>query len=217
MRRVLATMESSLVSKLMLRAALLSAVCALSLAPARAGQSVKPYSSMLAGAVTYTLPEGWRIIMYMNTSLNGAAQIINTEKGMDQPKAQIFLSAYSLREKKTVGDVGNDTFGSKRRKDLGGTVLSDKADGNDWRTVVWTTVINGEPHLILEHFGVVDRKFVALTVFVSLGSGDVKWMKQAVEDFNAVCKSLKIDGQGSFESKVSTDIITEQLKVKAKK
>ena len=215
MRRVLTTTESSVRSKLMLRAALLAA-CALALAPTRAGQSVPPRSSMLDGAVTYTLPAGWHVSMYMNRSTHGSAEIRHAEGG---PQARLFLSARFVPEGKTVVNVGDDTFGSTLRKVNGGTVLSDKSDGEGWRTVVWTQVqaTRGRPDLLLEHYGVVNRKFVDLTASVLLDSGDVKWMKQVVEDFNAMCESLKIDGQGSFESKVNPDIITEQLKVGAKK
>jgi hypothetical protein len=190
-----------------------SAVRAQSPAPARAGENVPPVSSMLDGAVTYTLPAGWRISMYMNRSTHGSAEIHHTEKG---PPSGLFLSAHFVPEEKTVDNVGDDTFGNSLRKVNGGTVLSDKSDGEGWRTVVWTQVTRGQPNLWLEHFGVVNRKFVDLTASLSLDSGDVKGMKQVVEDFNAVCESLKIDGQGSFENKVSSDIITEQLKVGAK-
>ena len=217
MRRVLATLESSAGVRLALGAALLSAACALSLAPARAGQSVPPVSSMLDGAVTYTLPEGWRVSMYMNRSTHGSAEIRNPEKVKELAWARFFLSARFVPEEKTVADLGDDAFVSVLRKINRGTVLSDKSDGEGWRTVVSTQVANGQSSLLLGHFGVVNRKFVDLTAVVPLSSGDVKWMKQMVADFNAACESLKIDGQGSFESKVSTDIITEQLKVNAKK
>ena len=218
MRRVLTTMESSVMSKQVLRAALLAAACALSLAPARAGQSRNvPLSSMLAGAVTYTLPAGWHVSMYINTSTNGGAEIRNTEKVSDMPQARLFLSARFVPKEKTVGDMIDDAFGSDLRKKNGGVVLSDESDGEDWRTVVWTQVAYGKAYVMLEHFGVVNGKFVDLTAEVPLGAGDVKWMKQVVTDFNAACESLKIDGKGSFESKVSPDIITEQLKVNAKK
>ncbi|HWS87467.1 MAG TPA: hypothetical protein VN282_10905 [Pyrinomonadaceae bacterium] len=209
-------MESPVKARLLLLAALLSAVCALALAPARAGQRVPPYSSMLDGAVTYTLPAGWRIIMYINTSRGGGAEIINT-KELARPQTRLFLSADPLREEKTVEDMIHKAFENKYRRDGKVVVLSEKSDGANWRTAVWTKDINGQPNLVLGRFGVVNRKFVDLSLHVPLGSGDVKWMKQMVEDFNAVCESLKIDGQGSFESKVSTDIITEQLKVNAKK
>jgi hypothetical protein len=217
MRRVLTKMESPVKARLLLRAALLCAACALALAPARAGQRVPPYSSMLDGAVTYTLPAGWRIIMYINTSRGGGAEIINSKELMTRPQARLFLSADPLREEKTVEDMINKAFENKYRRDGRVVVLSEKSDGENWRTVVWTKDINGQPNLVLGRFGVVNRKFVDLSLHVPLGSGDVEWMKQVVEDFNAVCESMKIDGQGSFESKVSTDIITEQLKAGAKK
>jgi hypothetical protein len=214
MLRVVATLESSARLKLVLYAALLAAACALSLVPARAGQRVPPVSSMLAGAVTYTLPAGWQISMYINTPGVGGAQITHTEKASGQPQGPLYMSARLVPKEKVVGDMINDTFGSDLRKKNGGTVLSDESDGEDWRTVVWTEVQSGKTYLLLEHFGVVNGKFAGLTASVSLDSGDVKWMKQAVTDFNAMCESLKIDGKGSFEKKISPDIITEQLKVK---
>lgn len=216
MRRVSATLEGSAKSRPVFRAALLSAACALALAPARAGQkSVPPVSSMLDGAVTYTLPAGWYVSMYMNRSTHGSAEI----RRQEGPQAGLFLAAHFVPEEKTVDNVGDDTFGSSLRKINGGTVLSDKADGEGWRTVVSTQVqvTRGQPELLLGHYGVVNRKFVDLTVAVPLDAGDVKWMKQMVADFNAMCESLKVDGQGSFENKVSTDIITEQLKANARK
>jgi hypothetical protein len=210
-------MKSARRSGLVLRAALLSAACALSLAPSRAGQRVPPVSSMLAGAVTYTLPAGWHISMYINTPMLAAAQITHAEKVSGQPQGPLYMSARIVPKEKTVGDMIDDTFGSDLRKKNGGTVLSDESDGEDWRTVVWTEVQFGKTYVLLEHFGVVNGKFADLTASVALDSGEVKWMKQAVTDFNAMCESLKIDGKGSFETKVSPDIITEQLRVGAKK
>jgi hypothetical protein len=210
-------MRSAKRSTLLFRAALLSAACALAaVPPGAAGQEVK-LSSMLGGAVTFTLPAGWHVSMLINSLTGGGAEIRNTEKVSASPQARLFLSARPLREKKTVGEMIEDTFGSHLRNIQGGTVLSDTSDGEDWRTVVWTKFENGQPYLMLEHFGVVNDKFADLTVVVPLGLGDVKWMKQAVEDFNAACESLKIDGKGTFESKVSPDVITEQLKVNARK
>jgi hypothetical protein len=204
---------------LMRYAAVTFLIAVLTAAAARAqtlvpAQEVK-LSSMLAGAVTFTLPEGWHVSMYINTATNGSAEIINTKKVSDKPQARLFLSARFLPEEKTIGDMRAECFGSKLRKTLGGTLLSDEADGEDWRTVVWTADVHGKPHLMLEHFGVVGRKYVDLTAEVPLGSGDIAWMKQAVADFNAACESLKIDGRGSFEGKVSPDIITGLLKARA--
>lgn len=219
MRRVLTTTESPVRPKLLLGAALLAA-CALSLAPARAGQSgpPPPVSSMLDGAVTYTLPASWHISMWMNRSTHGAAQIHDTGDAKTRSMGS-FLSAYFVPEGKTVVDMGSANFGSFLRKTNGGTVLSDKSDGEGWRTVIWTQVQAtrpGQPELLIEHFGIVNRKFVDLTMSVTLGTGDVEGMKKAVADFNAVCKSLKIDGRGECKS-VSPDIITKQLKVSTKK
>lgn len=193
-----------------------SAVRAQTPAQTRAAEE-KKISPMLSGAVTFTLPEGWHVAMYSNSIRGGAAQIHNPEDSMNRPQARLFISAYPLREKKTVGEMGNDNYGSIMRKEEGGTVLSARADGEDWRTVISRNVLRGEPRLMLEHFGVVNDKYVNVTVFVPLGSGDVAWMKQMVADFNALCESLKVDGKGSFENKVSPDIVTEQLKAGAKR
>jgi hypothetical protein len=217
MRRVLTTVKSSGRSKLVLRAALLSAAFALALAPARAGQMPPPLSSMLGGAVTYTMPEGWYFSMWINTYQTGAAQIRNTKELGGRPKAELFLTALPLDAKKTVEEKSRDNHGSLMRKKFEGTVLSDKADSEEWRTVISTLVENGERHLMLEHFGVVENKYVSATVIVPLGSGDVEWMKKVVVDFNAVCESLKVNGRGNFENRVSPDIIKEQLKVNARK
>ena len=177
MRRVLTTVGSSAMSRPVLRAALLAAVCALSLAPARAGEEVPPVSSMLDGAVTYTLPEGWHIIMYINTFWSGSAQVHNPKA---VPQAQLFLGAYRLREKKTVGEMGSDNYGSHMRKEMAGAVLSDRADSEEWRTVVSTLVQRGKTRLMLEHFGVVNDKYVGVTVITSLGPGEDESMKKAV-------------------------------------
>lgn len=217
MRRVLATAKSPVMTRLVLGAALLSAACTLWLAPARAGEEVPPVSSMLVGAVTYTLPEGWHIIMYINTPWNGAAQISTTKDPAARSPALAFLTADALPAKKTVGEMGADNYGSHMRKLVAGTVLSDKADSEEWRTVVSTLVENDGPHLLLEHFGVVDNKYAEVMVNMSLGSGDVEGLKKAVADFNAVCESLKVNGRGNFENRVSPDIIKEQLKVNARK
>lgn len=206
-----------------LRAALLAAACALWPAPARAGQSgpPPPVSSMLDGAVTYTLPAGWHIAMWMNRSTQGAAQIHDTGDAKTRAVGALFLSAYVIPEGKTAADMIAGNFGNSLRKEYGGTMLSDKSDGEGWRTVVWTQVQPkyGKPELMLEHFGVVNRKFVDVTMSVTLSTdgGDVGRMKKSVADFNAVCESLKIDGRGKFENKVSPDIITKQLKVNTRK
>jgi hypothetical protein len=131
----------------------------------------------------------------------------------------LFLSAHFVPEEKTVVDMSDANFGSFLRKTNGGTVLSDKSDGEGWRTVVWTQVqvTRGQPELLLEHFGVVNRKFVDLTMSVSLGTGDVERMKKAVADFNAMCKSLKIDGKNQLDSKLDADKILELLRAGKKK
>lgn len=217
MRGFSTTAKSSVMSRLVLGAALLSAACALWLVPARAGEEVPPLSSMLSGAVTYTLPEGWHIVMYINTIWNGAAEVHNTEDSMARLQALLFLKAGLLHEKKTVGEMAGYSHGSYMRKLMAGTVLSDKADSEEWRTVVSTLVQNGKPYLMLEHLGVVDNKYAEVTVSVPLDSGDDEGMKKVVADFNAVCESLKVNGRGNFENRVSPDIIKEQLKVNAKK
>src|ERR1044072_9344983 len=173
MRRVLDTVESSIKSRLVLRAALLSAACALLLAPARAGQSVPPGSSMLDGAETYTRPEGWRsviytlpedwpLVMYINSKRSGAAELHNTEDSKGAPQARLFLTADPLPEKKTGGEMGGDNPVSHMRKVMEGTVLSNKADSEEWRTVVSTLVQSGKPYLMLEHFGVVDNIYAGV-------------------------------------------------------
>src|SRR5215213_4705291 len=100
MRRVSTTTESPVRPKRVFRAALLAAACALSLAPARAGQRVPPVSSMLVGAVTYTLPAGWHIAMYSNTPMLGAAQITHTEKASGQPQGPLYMSARIVPKEK---------------------------------------------------------------------------------------------------------------------
>ena len=217
MRGFSATVKSSVISRLVLGAALLAAACALSPAPARAGEEVPPVSSMLGGAVTYTLPEGWHIVMYINTIWSGAAEVHDTKDPKATSPALLFLTAGVLREKKTVGEMGADNYGSHMRRQMEGTVLSDKADSEEWRTVVSTIVQRGVPYLMLEHFGVVDNKYAEVVVSIRLGSGDVEGMKKGVADFNAVCESIKVNGRGNFENRVSPDIIKEQLKVNARK
>jgi hypothetical protein len=84
-------------------------------------------------------------------------------------------------------------------------VLNDIPDGKQWRTIVWTAQ-NGVPYLSLNRFGCSNGVAVeVLVAFPLLENGDQKWTEKAVNDFNALCESLKIDGKNTTEAKVQMD------------
>ncbi|HVF68808.1 MAG TPA: hypothetical protein VM914_14150 [Pyrinomonadaceae bacterium] len=229
MRRVLTTTESSVRSKLVRGAALLSAACALSLAPARAGQEIRPLS-MLGDAVTFTLPEAWQKPSYQGTSLVGLLHMTviypagEVDESGDEKKlfAQIIMSASvddgprPLSLKARSDETYTDTYHQPPLyPDL--VKLSDAFHGDSWRTLAWKATIRGEPHVNLARFGLVGKKWVGLSVMLLTDGSDPEPLRRAIADFNAMCESLKIDGKNQLDSKLDADKILELLRAGKKK
>jgi hypothetical protein len=230
MSRVLATMESSVRSRLVLRAALLSAACALSLAPARAGQEAgqgaKP-TEMLGGAVTFTLPEAWRTPSYQGTSIVGLLQttaLYPVEEGKEPGEernviAVITMSAF-VEDDPTFWKQRSDSF---HRTPVPGpqypglVMLNDTFHGVNWRTLALKGTRRDGPYLALSRSGMVGKKFVFLSVMLPADVDDPKPLKSAIKDFNAMCESLKIDGKNQLDTKLNANKILEVLGVGEKK
>ena len=226
MRRVLATMEISVRSKLVLRAALLAAACALAPAPARAGQEMK-FSSLLGGAVTFTTPEAWQSPSHQGTDLVGLLQmtaLYPVEEGNEPGEerkvvARIWLSARVEDDARSLkewsdGAYLNSTSHKPHYPDF--VMLSDAFHGGEWRTIAYKATHPDGPRVMLDRFGRVGKKWVYLGVTLLTDGSDPKLPRRAVEDFNAMCAGLKIDGENEFNSHVKTDALSKPQKVNPK-
>jgi len=211
----------------MLRAALLSAACALALAPARAGQEMK-FSSLLGGAVTFTTPEAWQNPSHQGTDVVGLLQMTGlypAEEGKNPEEARKIVARIWLS-----ASIENDTRSLKERSDESYVdtyhqpplhpdlvILSDAFHGGDWRTVASKETVRGKPQVNLARFGLVDKRWVQLGVTLLTDGSDPEPLKRAVTDFNAMCESLKIDGKNQLDTKLNADKILERLGAGEKK
>ncbi|HVF42640.1 MAG TPA: hypothetical protein VM936_06505 [Pyrinomonadaceae bacterium] len=209
------TTESPVRSKLVPRAALLAVACAL-LAPAPASGQREKLSSFLKGAVTFTLPEGWPVYMSMDTDTQGAAELrgFYPEPPEGKLRAQAFMTASFEHEYGTLKErieAYERSHPDLKRHRAGDVVLSSTYDDVNWRTTAGKTVDSGKTYLTLGRSGLVNHKWVGLSVSFPLDGVSPEVLKRVVADFNAVCESLKIEGQNKFESKLDADKILERL------
>ena len=230
MRGFLTMSESSARFKLVLRAGLLSAACALSLAPAlagqEAGQEVKR-SEMLGGAVTFTMPETWRTPSYQGTSIVGLFQTTalypaeeGTESGEERNIVAVITISAFAEDNPEFWKQRSDSFHQPsgpqpEYPDL--VVLSDNFHGGNWRTIALKATRRDGPRLTLKRFGMVGKKFVFLSVTLPIDVNDPKPLKRAIADFNAVCESLKMDGKNQLDTKLNAKKILELLGAGEKK
>lgn len=229
MLRVLAKLESSLRSKLVLRAALLAAGT-LALAPARAGQEAVQgvkRSEMLGGAVTFTLPEAWRTPSYQGTSIVGLLQTTalypgeeGQEPGEDRNLVAVIVMSAFVENDAEFWKQRSDTFHQPsgpqpEYPDL--VMLSDTFHGGNWRTIALKGIRRDGPYLALKRFGMVGKKFVFLSVTLPADVDEPKPLKRAIADFNAMCESLKIDGKNQLDTKLNAKKILELLGAGEKK
>ena len=220
MRRVLTTTESSVRPKLVLGAALLAAVCGL-LAPAHASGQRDRLSSFLKGTVTFTLPDGWPVYMYMDTDTQGALELRDFYREPPEGKlrAQAFLSASPEPEYNTLKEsreAYERSHPDLKRYRTGDAVLSDTYDGVNWHTGASTADVSGTRYLTLARSGLINHKRVGLSVSFPLEGVSPETLRRVVADFNAMCESMKIEGQNKFESKLSADKILEGLETDKK-
>jgi hypothetical protein len=117
--------------------------------------------------------------------------------------ANAVIIANTVPDNVGVKDIGDRIY---KNQYPGMVIVNDIPDGKNWRTIVWTAQTDGVPYLMLDRFGVVNRVAVEFMVgFPLLENGDQKWVEREVEEFNTICKGLKIDGTNSTEAKVYLD------------
>lgn len=180
------------------------------------------------GAVTYTLPEVWQypslrgkgVVGYMSVSGLFQRTVSYPAGEGEEPGeegkvvAQITLSA-TLNEPNPKSLREWSDPGSPRPPDF--IVLSDAFHGGNWRTLVTKGVFRGEPYVGLHRYGLVGKQFAGLSVRLLTDGHDPEPLRQAVADFNAMCESLKIDGENQFDTKLNADKLLELLGAGAKK
>ena len=223
-------MRSARRSGLVLRAALLAAACALSLAPVRAGQEAfqgVKRSEMLGGAVTFTLPEASRTPSYQGTSMVGLLQTTALYPVEDGPEpgekrdvvAVIVMSAFVENDAefwKQRSETFHYTPGPRPEEpDL--VVLSDTFHGDNWRTLALKGTRHHRSYLELKRFGMVGKKFVFLSVTLPAEVDEPKALKRAIADFNTMCESLKMEGKNQLDTKLNAKKILELLGTGEKK
>lgn len=198
----------------MLRRIAYSVAFIILLAPAAAAQAEdERLTSFLDGAVTFSLPPEWVESQHNSTKTHGVAhfRIPHAEAEKAKQQARVSLNASVVPKEATVRHLSDGVYENNYE---GLAVLSDQFDGDSWRTMVWTAKF-GVPYLMLHRFGLAGGKQVELYVNLPLvENADPKWLERAVAQFNAACESLKIDGKNKFETRVSLDKITAQLKAK---
>ena len=74
-----------------------------------------------------------------------------------------------------------------------GTIASDTADGDDWRTLVWTSN-DAAPRGVFDRHGLYHQIKVQYAVSFPLHA-DSAWVRALAADFNRLIRQLTIDGQ----------------------
>lgn len=162
-------------------------------------------TSFIEKRVTFSIPSSWVIQTQEDTKTLGRVQILIPYPATDNTphSANAAIIANVVPDNVTVKDVGDRIY---KNQYPGMAVVNDIPDGKNWRTLVWTARNGDVPYLMLDRFGVVNKVAVEFVVgFPLLEKGDQKWIEKTVDDFNATCKSLKIDGTNSTEAKVYLD------------
>lgn len=172
-------------------------------------------TSLLEGAVTFSLPAEWAEQRHVDGPRHGYAhlKIPYAEAERAGQTARAALSAGAVPPGVTVRHISDGVYQNKYE---GLAVIRDDLDGDEWRTVVWKAKFDAAPYLTLHRFGVSAGKQVELMVSLPLveGVGADAWLARAVEQFNATCESLKIDGKNKFGTRLKPDKITAALKAK---
>lgn len=230
MRRILTTTESSLRPRPVLRAALLAAACALAAAPhgAAAGQEKVKHSSMLGGAVTFTLPDAWQSVSDIGDNPTALLQMKalypageSDESGEEKKVGAIItVSAFADDDTKSLKVWSDESYTDNYHRPPpypDSVKLSDTFHGCCWRTIAWKGAVHGETRLSLSRLGLVGKKYVGLSVILLTDGSDPEPLRRAVADFNAMCESLKIDGKNQLDTKLDADKIMELLRAGKKK
>lgn len=92
-------------------------------------------------------------------------------------------------------DAFVETLLAQRRKSPGYVFVAKEQDGKEWQTLFWMGVTgDGTKYPALHRFGVHNGVGVEFMVnFPLIKDGEPRWIKQTVEEFNSVCRVLKID------------------------
>lgn len=194
------------------------ALCLLAAAPAAAQEKPEDerLSSLLEGRVTFTLPASWAVRQHVNLKTTGRAQLFVPYPAAEKtPHAvEAYLVAANVPDRVTVRHLSDGVYENLFE---GLAVTADAFDGDDWRTMVWTTRDRGVPYVFLNRFGLTGRVSVELLVaFPLLEDGDPKWVEKTLTDFSAMCASLKIDGRNRFQTAVKPDQLPKPRKVNPK-
>lgn len=198
--------NSSMPKALLIALALVAAVSIVS--------AQEPPSSLLQKRVSFTLATHWEIQKQEDSATVGKIQIFipypETEK--TPHSANVVIVANTVPRGVTIKEVAGQVYGKKYP---GMAVVNDIPDGNEWRTIVWTAH-NGVPYVMLNRFGCANGIAIeVLMAFPLLENGDQKWIEKAVNDFNSLCETLKIDGKNSTEAKVHLGKLPDTPKPKA--
>jgi hypothetical protein len=162
-------------------------------------------TSFIQKRVTFSIPSHWEIQIQEDTKTMGRTQILIPYPATDDTphSANAAITANTVPAQVTIKDIGDRVYGMKHP---GFAIVNDIADGNNWRTIVWTAKTEGVPYVMLDRFGLVNGIAVEFMVgFPLMENGDAKWIEKVVEDFNATCQSLKIDGTNSDKAKIYVD------------
>lgn len=185
----------------------LACLCAAA-AAARAQGEEKP-DSLLEGRVTFALPAEWGVRNYRSTMTQANARLDVPTLNQKAAPPVATLSAQAVG--RGIG-VRQFSDGVHKNRHEGLTILSDTFDGDDWRTVAWTAR-SAAPYLALQRFGVAGGVAVELTLVFHLPEGgDLKAAEKVVAHFNALCESLKVDGQNRFTNRVELARFADKLK-----
>jgi hypothetical protein len=169
-------------------------------------------SSLLGGRVTFTLPQSWVLQSHVDTKASGRAQLAVPNPSADKSpqRSEAILMVKIVPENI---NVRHESDGVYQNLYEGLSVLGDAFDGDDWRTMVWT-VKDKAPSVVLNRFGLVNRVSVELVVVFPSENNDPEWLGNTVADFNAMCASLKIDGQNRFNSRLKTEDLSKKVNPK---
>jgi hypothetical protein len=173
-------------------------------------------SSLLGGRVTFTLPQSWVLQSHVDTQASGRAQLTIPHPALDKSPQR----PNAILTVKTVPaniNVRHESDGVYQNLYEGLSVLGDTFDGDDWRTMVWTLKDKDKvPSVVLNRFGLANRVSVELLVIFPSENPDPKWLEKTVADFNAMCASLKIDGQNKFNSRLKAENLSKPQKASSK-
>jgi hypothetical protein len=163
-------------------------------------------SSLLENRVTFSAPSAWSVKRHTSTGSSGRAELDIPTLNPDLRLPIATISASVTAPETTVKHLSESVYKNKYE---GLAILSDSFDGQHWRTIVWTA--KGEKqYLALQRFGVVNRVSVEVFIVCYLPAQEnAAQLTKLLENFNAFCESLKIDGKNEFTNKLTLEKIAK--------